>query len=168
MDPSTNAVNPYRAPDVRVEDVRPEGEEKPLAGRWARLAAILIDIVIYAVPVVVMMIVLWDQMSATPDVSFIMKIYAAAIPVFLINCYLLWRDGQTLGKKVVGIRIVRLNGTRASFVRIFILRILAPGVIGWVPIVGFLFGLANVLFIFGPARRCLHDYMADTIVVQAL
>jgi len=30
-----------------------------------------------------------------------------------------------------------------------------------------LYGIVEVLFIFGPARRCVHDYIADTIVIKA-
>lgn len=39
--------------------------------------------------------------------------------------------------------------------------------IGQIPYLGPAFGLANVLWIFGGERRCLHDYIADTLVVNA-
>ena len=31
---------------------------------------------------------------------------------FAINCYLLYRNGQTIGKRLLGIRIVRTDGSR--------------------------------------------------------
>jgi uncharacterized RDD family membrane protein YckC len=36
----------------------------------------------------------------------------------------------------------------------------------FIPVIGPLFGLVNVLFIFGEERRCLHDLAANTIVVN--
>jgi hypothetical protein len=50
-----------------------------------------------------------------------------------------------------------------SFSRIFWLRNVVNAIISVVPF----YGLVEVLFIFGEARQCLHDKMADTIVVRA-
>jgi uncharacterized RDD family membrane protein YckC len=93
--------------------------------------------------------------------------YAGVSIIAVINLYLLHKSGQTLGKRIVGTRIVMNDGARAGLGRIFVLRMLAPGIIGWVPVIGFLFGVANVLFIFREDRRCLPDHMAGTIVVHA-
>jgi hypothetical protein len=41
-----------------------------------------------------------------------------------------------------------------------------PTLIGMIPYVGWIFSLADPLFIFGESRRCLHDMLADTIVVN--
>jgi len=35
-----------------------------------------------------------------------------------------------------------------------------------VPVVGALFGLIDCLLIFRQSRRCLHDQIADTIVIR--
>jgi hypothetical protein len=37
------------------------------------------------------------------------------------------------------------------------------GILGIIP----LYGIIDSLFIFGNARRCVHDYIADTIVIKA-
>ena len=87
--------------------------------------------------------------------------------VFVINLVLLARNGQTIGKKALGIKIVRDNRQTAGLGRIFVLRMIAPAVLGVIPIIGFFFGLANVLCIFREDRRCIHDFMADTVVVTA-
>mgnify|MGYP002787798774 FL=1 len=75
--------------------------------------------------------------------------------------------GWTIGKRLVGIRIVRTDGSRASPARLFWLRMfpLAFGLV--IPFVGWLVLLIDALFIFGAAQRCLHDLAADTIVVTA-
>jgi hypothetical protein len=59
-----------------------------------------------------------------------------------------------------------VNDDRASLGRLFGLRMLVPGFIGAVPLIGPFFSLADALFIFGEPRRCIHDYIADTKVVM--
>ena len=41
------------------------------------------------------------------------------------------------------------------------------GLLGLVPLIGWLFALADALLIFRDSRKCLHDNIADTIVVTA-
>jgi len=73
------------------------------------------------------------------------------------------RNGQTIAKKIVGIKVVRSDGSPASLGRIFWLRNVVNGLLGIIP----LYGLIDILFIFGEQRQCLHDKIADTIVVKA-
>jgi uncharacterized RDD family membrane protein YckC len=73
------------------------------------------------------------------------------------------RNGQTIAKKLVGIKVVRSDGSRASLGRIFWLRNVVNGLLRIIP----LYGLIDILFIFGERRQCLHDMIADTIVVRA-
>ena len=72
-------------------------------------------------------------------------------------------NGQTIAKRALGIKVVRTDGTPVSLSRIFWLRNVVNIVLGIVPF----YGLVDVLFIFGAGRRCLHDKIADTIVVKA-
>ncbi|MCR9295328.1 MAG: RDD family protein [bacterium] len=72
--------------------------------------------------------------------------------------------GQSIGKLVMCIRIVNLRGTLPGFIHGVLLR-------NWVrhllaAVIPF-FSLIDVLFIFGESRRCVHDYLAGTRVVQA-
>ena len=84
-----------------------------------------------------------------------------------ITVVLVKRNGQTLGKKLLGIKVVRSDGSRASLGRIFWLRNVVTLIIGMIPLLGIFFVLADILMIFGEARRCIHDRIADTIVVRA-
>jgi uncharacterized RDD family membrane protein YckC len=86
--------------------------------------------------------------------------------VMVVNLVLLQRNGQTIGKKMLGIRIVRSDGSRATLGRIFWLRGFVNGLFYYIPFVGRLYALVDSLAIFGSARRCVHDYVADTIVVR--
>ncbi len=46
------------------------------------------------------------------------------------------------------------------------MRYFLPTLISQVPFIGGIFGLVNALFIFGAERRCLHDRLAGTRVVD--
>ncbi len=73
------------------------------------------------------------------------------------------RNGQSIGKKFLAIKVIRADGTPASLSRLVWLRNVVNGLISIVP----LYGLLDVLFIFGESRQCLHDKIAGTIVVKA-
>lgn len=72
-------------------------------------------------------------------------------------------NGQTIAKKWLGIKVVRTDGSRASFARIFWLRNLLNLALSIMP----LYGIIDSLFIFNESRQCLHDKIADTVVVNA-
>ncbi len=85
----------------------------------------------------------------------------------VVQCLLLSRRGQSIGKALLGLRIVRLaNNHQAGFLHAFVLRGMIPWVIEQIPFLGGLFWLIDVSFIFGAERRCLHDYIATTKVVK--
>ncbi len=172
-----HAGNPYAAPGAVVRDVHDEGDVV-LASRLARLGAALLDTSIVVVPAILIAAVLPDFRDAITDPTGttqpggatlgVLGLFGLAVISFgIYQLVLLYRHGQTVGKKIVGIRIVRPDGSRASFPRLLFLRYFVPGLIGAIPLLGLLFSLVNVLFIFGEERRCLHDRIADTIVVNA-
>jgi hypothetical protein len=76
---------------------------------------------------------------------------------------------------MIGLRIVDQDeGKNCGFVRAVALRQVVPALIvallGRVPLVGpplgLLFVLADYLCLFGDQRRCLHDFIAGTKVVE--
>lgn len=166
------AVNPYAAPDARVADVGP-GDIQAKSSRGARLGAVLLD----SVPIFVLAIVAAIALPATQRAGnggistagtvVLMAMGLAFLGFGVYQLVMLHRHGQTFGKKLVGIKIVRNDGSRAGLGRIFWLRYFVPGIIGAIPIAGPVFGLVDPLFIFGEEKRCLHDLIADTIVVVA-
>lgn len=93
--------------------------------------------------------------------------FLAMLGLIVWNCVWLQRYGQTVGKRVLHIRIVRSNGERATLGRIFGLRYAPMILLGAIPYLGFLITLADYLLIFRDSRKCLHDQFADTIVVKA-
>jgi uncharacterized RDD family membrane protein YckC len=71
--------------------------------------------------------------------------------------------GQSLAKKYFNIKVVRSDGSPASMGTLILKRNILNGLLGIIP----LYGLIEILFIFGDKRQCLHDRLADTIVVEA-
>lgn len=90
------------------------------------------------------------------------------IALLILQIYLLVTRGQTIGKKIVGVKIVSFEtGQNPGFVKTVLLRGFVNGVIGCVPVVGGIYSLVDVLFIFREDRRCIHDLLAGTKVVKA-
>ena len=81
---------------------------------------------------------------------------------------LLARAGQTIGEEPAGHpRRAAATAATAGLARIFFARYLPVTLLGVVPFVGGLVSLVDALLIFRDDRRCLHDQIADTIVVRA-
>ena len=91
----------------------------------------------------------------------------ALIAWCVITAWLVATNGQSIGKRLVGIKVVRTDGSRASFARIFLLRNVVNGLPNLLPYVGWLYQLIDPLLIYQESRQCLHDRIADTIVVRA-
>lgn len=166
-------ANPYAPPRAVVADVvRAPGIVH--ADRGTRLGAVLLDGLILAgmtaVPMVVVILAASAVAGAQPG-SGGGTIMAVAPVLGLIGVIVwLWltvkyvkENGQTIAKRVLGIKVIRADGSPASLGRIFWLRNVVNGLLGVIP----LYGLIEVLFIFGDGRQCLHDKIADTIVVRA-
>lgn len=96
----------------------------------------------------------------------------AGFAIFAANLFYLTTRGQTLGKKAVGIKIVSMaTQNNGGFVPNFLKRSLLAGLPYFVltlfsPILGALYFWVNLLCIFRSDRRCLHDVIAGTLVVQ--
>ncbi|MBL8386457.1 MAG: RDD family protein [Burkholderiales bacterium] len=162
------AVNPYAAPSAQVL-VEGAGDAEP-AARGQRLRAAIIDYLVFVVPLAVVVGVASGlTASGRPGLSVFGMVAGLATFLAIVgwNAVLLARHGQTVGKKASGIRIVRNDGSDASFARLFFLRGAVNWLIASIPWVGGLYALVDTLFIFRADRRCIHDLLADTRVVLA-
>ena len=89
------------------------------------------------------------------------------ICLLIVQCVFLASKGQTLGKKMMGIRIVNLENLKnPGFGRLILLRYFVNLLLTLIPWVGWIYSLVDSLFIFRGDRRCIHDLMASTIVVE--
>jgi uncharacterized RDD family membrane protein YckC len=91
----------------------------------------------------------------------------ALLAFFVYSAVLVHRFGQTVGKRMMGIRVVRTDGSRVGFGRFIFLRWLPLFVVGFIPVIGFVSSLLDPLLIYRDTRQCLHDNIADTKVVTA-
>lgn len=90
------------------------------------------------------------------------------LALVILQIVLLSRDGQTVGKKIVGVRIVGPTDDRpAGFVRAVALRGFVHAFLVGIPGFGILYLLVDSLSIFRDDRRCLHDHIAGTRVIKA-
>ena len=89
------------------------------------------------------------------------------LAVMVINLVLLTKRGQTLGKKWMGIRIARIEDDgNPGFVKAVLLRGFVNGLISSIPLLGPVYSLVDICFIFRGDRRCIHDHIAGTRVVK--
>lgn len=165
--------NPYQAPGAYVEDINVT-EDGELAERGTRLGAVIIDSLIFLVPglfAIVPAMFFARQGSAVgmgvgAIIAFSIGILGI-LALLIINFVVLHRTAQTIGKRLLAVKIIRTDGSRAGLTRIFFLRMLVPGLIGGIPFVGMIFSIIDPLFIFQESRRCIHDLIADTVVIKA-
>ena len=74
--------------------------------------------------------------------------------------------GQSIGKQLMGIRIVTRDGNPPGFLHGVVLRLwLFLLLLPCYPMAGILY-FVDALFIFSEHRQCLHDLVASTFVVQ--
>jgi uncharacterized RDD family membrane protein YckC len=129
-----------------------------LASRGKRFAAQLIDAL--ALTVLLGLSMLQDVLPAPLLVLFAV----GALALSLTQLVLLARRGQTLGKMALGLRIVRKDtGENGGFVVNVLLRSALSSLLGLNP----LYFLIDSALIYRADRRCLHDLLAGTIVVDA-
>jgi len=167
-------TNPYAPPQTLVQDVIDPTAGIQLADRSTRLGASILDGLILGLLVYLPLVIgafpslAAAQATGRPEVGtgLWVGVSLAAVGVIGWLCFtvkFLGENGQSIGKKACGIKLLRTDGSEVSISRVIIGRNLVNGLLGVIPLYGFI----DALFIFGNARRCVHDHLADTIVIKA-
>jgi len=144
-----------------------------LAGRGQRLLAVLIDgVILLIITLPIMMITgALVQLRGGQPLSFGQEAFYFVLGwgIFVaVHGRLLSKNGQTIGKKLMGVRIISYSDQQIlPLGRLFGLRYLPMGLVAQIPVIGGLIGLLDCLFIFGSEKRCIHDLIAGTAVVKA-
>src|SRR5262249_6732664 len=135
---SQRSVDPFAPPVADLDGgvVEPLVADTPLASRMRRVAAFLIDIFLFLVSGVPgALIARLAGISRTSSFGYVLTSISFLL-FFAYQCYLIATSGQTLGKRWLGIRIVKLNGLPVSFVSGVLLRLIVPVLFACVPKLG--------------------------------
>ncbi len=143
-----------------------------LAGRGRRFLATLIDAILVPLLAILIMLVTGvlehaEDWSATAYP--IARMVGLGLASYVIlNLWLLWKRGQTVGKAALGIAIVDARtGTLAPLWRLFIRGLFFPTLymIVLIPFIA-LIPVIDQALIFRKDRRCVHDWVCRTAVVM--
>jgi len=163
-----------------------------LASRGQRLASRVIDWITILIPFFILLVACMDttfeaeirahQNDATVLMEVLQKrilhmqsigdptVLTTSMLIFIVmivNVVMLGLRGQSIGKMLIGIHIVRAqDGSRAGFLKAVLLRWFLFSLIESIRFIGPALMLGNVLLIFRKDRRCLHDLVADTLVTK--
>ena len=145
--------------------------EYQLVSRGTRLGGAFLDGIISAliiIPIFFAIGAFGNEMIEEPNLGMqIFQFLIGWIVFFALNGHLLVKRRQTLGKMIVNSKVVNKRGRTPSVTDIIGKRYIVPSIISSIPLVGQVFGLVNALFIFREDKRCVHDHIAGTYVVEA-
>lgn len=150
-----------------VERVQQSGHQPAvvMSSRWRRLFGVLVDGIAGTVAVFAGAMLL-PIMFAEPNpesAEQMLVMFLPAIVFGICQMCMLTEHGRTVGKFAVGTKIIVAGGSPPGFYRGVVLRVFAVSLLGFVPF----FGLVDALWIFGEQKRCIHDLIAGTWVVDA-
>jgi len=106
------------------------------------------------------------KLVALPERSKILLTFSPFISFFVLHGFLLYQYGQTIGKKIMGIAIVTLDNRKPAFMPLIVQRYFSQWLMGMLPMVGIILRIADVLMVFRQDKRCLHDLIARTKVID--
>ncbi len=161
--------NPYSAPDSNLNQ-QPVVQGVELASYGQRFLAALIDgllLMVIVLPIWFMFAFSSVMAGKEPSTAVTMGMGLLSMVAYIVlNFHFLNKSGQTIGKKAMGIRVVELDNNKPSVQTLIVKRYLPTALVSMVPVVGWIFSLVDILFIFREDRRCVHDLIAGTKVVQ--
>ncbi len=141
------------------------------AGFWIRFVAAVVDsIILFVVMLVILvpigfsagiMAVLGDPMALMQLMAGLGAAFSAIsilIPMLYEVIFVGWR-GQTPGKMVLKLKIIRTDGGEVDYVK---------ALIRWIGklVSGFILGIGYIMAAFTKNKRALHDYIAGTRVIR--
>ena len=164
--------NPYQTPKSGLSDTGDnQAEEGALATRGTRFFAALVDGIIGLLLAIPFWLTsgAWIYFRGERQLPYTYTLAAVVygfIGFALIHYYFLNKNGQTVGKKLLKIRIIGMDDQHPGAMPLLLKRYLPISLVSLVPIAGSLLTLVDVLFIFRKDRRCVHDLIAGTKVVS--
>lgn len=124
------------------------------AGFWKRLAAGLLDGLIVGLPLVLIGYLItgsWEENWFTTAANIV---YGLVVPV-------VW-SGYTVGKKLLGIRIAKVNGEKVGIGTMFLRSVVGGLVYGLT--LGIALIISAIMVAAREDKRSIHDFIAGTYV----
>jgi uncharacterized RDD family membrane protein YckC len=126
-------------------------------GFWRRLGASLLDGLIIGVPLGLLGYLISPEAENTWYLDILSGLYTLLLPVF-------WY-GYTIGKKLLGIRIVKLDGEQVG-IGTMLLRVLVGMYLLTILTLGIGVIVSAIMVAFRDDKRALHDLVAGTYVTS--
>lgn len=173
--PQWDAPRPAQQPDAWVQPYSGYGEPQAPAmvygGFWARVGARMVDNLLLTVLTLVVVMLAGVPVPAPPADMMdpeMMQTWLASLETIsnlnfvialLYTVGFLGRTGATPGRMLLGLRVVRADGSPIGFARAA-MRFLAD-------LLNVLtFGLSYLIVAFDPKKRALHDHICGTRVIR--
>jgi uncharacterized RDD family membrane protein YckC len=169
----------YQPPPVPQQYGAPQYAMPQFGGFWIRFVASLIDSIVISIPIIVVIMVfaggifagVGDMASQEDQTGAAIAFFFSLLFILPIYIIIHWlyealmtssESGATLGKRAVGLKVLKGDGTRLGFGRatgrhfakVFISGALVPLYIGY------------IMAAFTDRKRSLHDMIADTVVIK--
>ncbi len=148
--------------ETNLEISSGEGSTYRLAGFWPRLWAFLIDIAVIAVSCQILFRLVWPTGLDNYTVQAYV-LYNNLFPGLLGAAYLVLitkHFGQTLGKMIIGIKVIQTDGQKLQWSTVIIRELIARPL-------SQLLGtyLGYLVCAFHPRKQAVHDLLSDTCVI---
>jgi uncharacterized RDD family membrane protein YckC len=162
-------INPYAPPSTEADfDPGAFGRspaDAHLASRGTRWIGAVLDQLVFVAAMLpgFLLVLVADQPNEALGIAL------CGLGLFVVGgvqAYLVATTGQSIAKRGLRTKIVKQDGSLPGFVHGVLLRSWLTLAIGMLPGVGSFFHLVDALMVFRADRRCLHDLIAGTIVIQ--
>jgi len=147
-------------------------ESNNLALRSQRFAAAMIDILVTLVPINLIIFftfhindIIKTQLEYGFYFAFGMLLLIQMI-FFMMNGWLLYKYGQTIGKAILKIKIIDQNKKLPDLMTSYVIRYLFLSIMPLIPLFGILIMMIDFMLIFQKDRKCIHDHLAGTSVIK--
>jgi len=95
-----------------------------------------------------------------------LPIVISFIIVLAVQWHFLVKNGQSIGKMVMRTKILTMDNRKPSVVAVIGIRCVFSSLFRFIPLIRIWVMIADYVTIFSENRRCLHDYLAGTKVVD--
>lgn len=142
----------------RENNVKQKDGNIDIASRGARFGAAFIDGLIFLIPTILMLMSFIKNISSLGTIGLVISVILSIIQIVLLSA-----EGQTMGKKALKIKIVKIEtGGNGGFVT----NVLIRGVVNGIISIFLIYYIVDIMFIFRKNIRCIHDLIAGTCVIN--